>query len=225
MKTPFFTVVLTIIRKDLRAEFRTRELLNAMALFSLLSIIIFSFALELDRNARREAVGGVLWVTIIFSSMMGLNRSMGMEQDNGNQDALLLAPIDRAAIFLGKLTANFIFSLAISLMLLPLMTLLFNFSLFNGWLLLILILGTLGFSSVGTLLAAMTVQTRARESLLPIVMMPMAIPLLLAAVRGTTGILNDSPPAEWLIFPSLLAAVDFIYLIVCYLTFEFVIEE
>ena len=107
MKTPFFSVVITIVRKDLRAEFRTRELLSSMVVFALLSILIFSFALELDRNARQEAVSGVLWVTVIFASILGLNRSMAMEREQGNLDAMLLSPIERAAIFFGKLPEIF----------------------------------------------------------------------------------------------------------------------
>ena len=183
MKTPFLQAVFAIVRKDLRAELRSRELVSAMLLFALLSILVFSFALELDRDAREAAVSGVLWVTIVFASILGLNRSMAMEREQGNVDAMLIAPIDRAAIFFGKLVGNGLFTLAVGLLLLPLMTILFNFSLLQPWLLAVLVLGTLGFSTVGTLLAAMTVQTRARETLLPIVMMPMALPVLMAAVR------------------------------------------
>jgi heme exporter protein B len=105
------------------------------------------------------------------------------------------------------------------------MTVIYNVTLTRGLLLLVLILGTLGFSTVGTLLATMTVQTRARESLLPIVMMPVALPLLLAAVRATTGILNDAPQESWLAWTQILAVLDVIFMTVCFLLFEFVIEE
>jgi heme exporter protein B len=225
MKTPFFQVVLAIVHKDLRAELRSRELVSAMVLFALLSILIFSFALELDREAREEAVSGVLWVTIVFASILGLNRSMAMERDQGNIEAMLIAPIDRAAIFFGKLAGNFIFALAVGLLLLPLMTVLFNFALIQPWLLVVLLLGTLGFSTVGTLLAAMTVQTRARETLLPIVMLPVALPVLLAAVRASTGILNRAPEADWIAWPQILAVINIIYLTLCYLLFDYVVEE
>jgi heme exporter protein B len=124
MTTSFFTVVMAIIRKDLQAELRSRELVATMLLFSLLSVLVFSFALELDRVAEEQAVSGVLWVTIVFASLLGLNRSMAIESDNGSMDALLLAPIGRGAIFAGKLISNFIFTLAVGLLLLPLMSLL-----------------------------------------------------------------------------------------------------
>ncbi|MFQ3568693.1 MAG: heme exporter protein CcmB [Aggregatilineales bacterium] len=225
MKTPFLSAVLAVIRKDLQAELRSRELVSSMGLFALLSILIFSFALELDRVARIEAVSGVLWVTIVFASILGLNRSLAMERDQGNLDALLLAPIDRVAVYFGKLAGNFIFTIIVGLVLIVMMTVLYNISLLNGVLLLALLLGTLGFTTVGTLLATMTVQTRARESLLPIVMMPVALPLLLAAVRATTGILNQAPQEMWLAWLQILAVLDVIFLTLCFLLFEYVIED
>ncbi len=165
MKTRFFAVVSAIIRKDLQAELRSRELIGSMGLFALLSVLIFSFALELDRIARVEAISGVLWVTIVFSSILGLNRSMAMERDQGNLEALLIAPIDRGAIFVGKLIGNFLFTLTVGAVLLPLMTILYNLSLITPMLILTLLLGILGFTVIGTLLAGMTVQTRARDFL------------------------------------------------------------
>jgi heme exporter protein B len=225
MTTSFLKATLAIVAKDLRAELRSRELVSTMVLFSLLSILIFSFALELDRIARQEAISGVLWVTVVFASILGLNRSLAMEREAGNIDAMLLAPINRAAIFCGKLAGNFIFTLAVGLTLLPLMTVLYNISLLQPWMLAILLLGTAGFSTVGTLLATMTVQTRARESLLPIVMMPVALPVLLAAVRGSTNALAGAPLEDWIAWPQILLVVDVIYLTLCFLLFEYVIEE
>ncbi|MBK8030335.1 MAG: heme exporter protein CcmB [Chloroflexi bacterium] len=225
MKTRFFAVVSAIIRKDLQAELRSRELIGSMGLFALLSILIFSFALELDRIARVEAISGVLWVTIVFSSILGLNRSMAMERDQGNLEALLIAPIDRGAIFVGKLIGNFLFTLTVGAVLLPLMTILYNLSLITPMLILTLLLGILGFTVIGTLLAGMTVQTRARDALLPIVMMPVALPLLLLAVRATTGIINAAPEDQWLAFVQILGVLDLVFLGVCFLLFDFVIEE
>lgn len=225
MNTPFFKAVGAIIRKDLRAELRSRELVNSMALFALLSILVFSFALELDRQARQEAISGVLWVTVVFASILGLNRSMAMEREQANMEAMLMAPINRATIFFGKLAGNYLFTLLVGLILLPLMTVLYNISLVQPWVLAILLLGTLGFSTVGTLLAAMTVQTRARESLLPIVLLPVALPVLLAAVRASTSVLNNAPIEDWIAWPQILLVVDFIYLVLCFLLFEYVIED
>ncbi len=225
MKTPFISAVLAVLWKDLQVELRSRELVGSMGLFALLSILIFSFALELDRIARTESVSGVLWVTVVYASVLGLNRSLAMERDQGNLDALLLAPVDRTAIYFGKLIGNFIFTLVVGLTLILLMTVLYNLTLTRLWLIVVLVLGTLGFSTVGTLLATMTVQTRARESLLPIVMMPVALPLLLSAVRASTGILNETPQEDWLAWVQILAVLNVVYMTMSFLLFEYVIEE
>ena len=225
MKTAFTAAVLAIAGKDLRAEMRSREVLMVMALFALLSVLVFSFALELDRAAREEAISGVLWVTLIFASILGFNRSMANEQDAGNFDALRLAPISRAAIFVGKLAGNFCFTLCVGLALLPLMTVLYGLNLLDGWVLLTTLLGIGGFSTIGTLLATMTAQTRAREALLPIALLPVALPFLLTAVRATKGVLGGAPQSEWAVWLQLLAAVGLIYLVLCLLLFEFVVEE
>jgi heme exporter protein B len=150
---------------------------------------------------------------------------MAMERDQGNLDALLIAPVNRATIFCGKLVGNFVFTLVIGLLLLPLMTVLYNVSLFSGWLIAVLVLGTLGFTTLGTLLAAMTVQTRSREALLPIVMMPVVLPLLLSAARASASILNGTPQSDWLPWINILVVLDVIYVIMCFLLFEFVVEE
>lgn len=225
MNTPFLHAVFAIVAKDLRAELRSRELVSSMVLFALLSILIFSFALELDRLARQESIGGVLWVTVAFATIIGLNRSLAMERDQGNLDAMLLAPISRSAIFFGKLVGNFIFVMIVGLVLLPLLTVLFNVSVMQLWILVVLLLGVMGFSTVGTLLATMTVQTRSRESLLPIVMLPVALPVLLAAVRATTAILSAAPIEDWIAWPQILVVVNIIYLTLCFLLFDYVIED
>lgn len=225
MKTPFLRVMLSIIRKDLLAELRSRELIGTMLMFALLSILIFSFALELDRIARQEAISGVLWVTIVFGSILGLNRSMAMERDNGNMDAMLLAPISRAAIFAGKFLGNLLFTLVVGLLMLPVMTILYNVTLVSPGVVLVLVLGVFGFCSTGTLIAAMTVQTRAREALLPIAMLPVALPLLLSSVKVTTAILSGAAQDTWITWLQILLVIDIVYVVVCFLTFEFVIEE
>lgn len=223
--SPFWLVVMAIVQKDLQAELRSRELVATMLLFALLSVLVFSFALQLTRGTNEAAVAGVLWVTVVFSSLLGLNRSMAMERENGSMDAMILAPIHRGAIFAGKLLGNFIFTLVVGLLLLPLMSILYNLSLLNWWLLGILLMGVLGVSIVGTLLAAMTVQTRAREALLPIVMLPVVLPLLLASVNATTGIISNLPFSDWAIWIQVLLIVNLVYLVLSFLSFAFVIEE
>lgn len=223
MKISYLETAYAIASKDLRVELRSREILSVMAIFALLCILVFSFALELDRQAREEAVSGVLWVTLIFASLLGFNRSLAQEYDQGNLDALLLAPISRSAIFLGKFAGNFLFTALVGALLLPLMSALYGMNLLDGRLILTTLLGIFGFCAVGTLLATLTVQTRAREALLPIAILPVALPFLLTAVRASKGILAGA--AEWQLWFQLLAGITVIYLALCLLLFGFVVEE
>lgn len=225
MKTPFLTVMLAIVSKDFRGEMRSREILSAMTIFAFLCILVFSFALELDRVARQEAISGALWVTLIFASLLGFNRSLAQEGDQGNLDALLLAPVARSALYFGKLLSNYLFTLLVALLILPLMTVIYNSDLLNGWLLLTTALGLFSFSTIGTLLSLLTLHTGSREALLPIAMLPVALPLLLTAVRASTNILNGAPTGEWLVWLQLLAAVSVIYLALGWLLCGFVLEE
>jgi heme exporter protein B len=222
MKTPYFRTLFAILRKDLRAELRSREIVNAMGLFALLSVMVFSFALELNRETRIEVVGGILWVTLVFASILGLNRSLAGELDQGGLDAMLMAPVDRSAIFVGKLMGNFLFVFIIGLILLPLMSVLYNVSLVKVEMLATVILGTLGFAAIGTLLATMTVQTRSRETLLPLVMMPTALPILLLTVRASREIVQDDITAAAILT---LLFVDVMYLVLCTFLYDYVIEE
>ncbi|MDZ4767202.1 MAG: heme exporter protein CcmB [Chloroflexota bacterium] len=224
IKTPFFRAAVAIARKDIRAEFRSRELISLMGLFALLSILVFSFALELNREVRVEAVGGVLWVTILFASILGLNRSMTMEREGGGMDALLLAPIDRAAVFVGKLAANGLFALLVGVFLMPILSALYNVSLLQPVMFGALALGTFGLATIGTLLAALIGATRARESLLPVLMLPLALPILITVTRATNAILSGTvaDSGAWL---SGLLVVDIVYAVMCAWLFEIVAEE
>ncbi len=221
----FLGAIGAIAGKDLRAELRAKETISAMLLFAVLATLIFSFALELDRAARETAVSGVLWVTLVFAGMLGLNRSIGQEKDRGSFDGLLLAPIERSAIYFGKMLANLALMLIVGLVMIPLFTVLFSFVLFKPALVGVMILGIIGFAAVGTLLASMTVHTRAREMMLPILLLPVALPVVMASVRATTDILADQPPDMWIMWPQMLLAYDVIFLAIAYMLFDYVVEE
>ncbi len=224
-KTGFWQASLALTAKDLRAELRGRELINAMLLYAVLAVLIFSFALELDREARETSIAGVFWVTVIFAGMLGLNRGLAAEKDRGNLDALLLAPIDRGALFFGKMLSNLVYMLIVAGLLIVLVTILFNISLFVPWLLAVILLGTLGFAAVGTLLSSMTVHTRARETMLPILLLPVTLPIILTSVKASTAILNGMAQADWIAWPQMLLVADVILLALSYILFEFVVEE
>ena len=214
-----------IIRKDLSSELRSRELLSAMLVFSLLVILIFNFTLDLDPLTRRDVTAGVLWSTFAFAGTLGLNRSMAVEKDRGSLDGLLLAPIDRSAIFFGKSISNLAFMLIVEAIVLPVYAVLYNENLFQPGLLLVIFLGSVGYASVGTLLASMAIHARTRDVLLPILLFPVILPVLLAAVKASNGFLAGAPLAE--IMPSLniLIAYDVIFIALSYMFFDEVVEE
>jgi len=215
----------TILWKDLVAEMRSKELISAMLVFSVIVVVVFNFAVELRVELARQTSLGFLWVTILFSGMLGLNRSLAREKDRGCLDGLLLCPINRGMIFLGKMAGNLIFILLTELVVIPLFIFLFDVPFYRPLQLLVIVLGTVGFASVGTLLSAMAVHTRAREVMLPIILLPVTIPLVLAAVRASRVILEGRAMSEFLPWAGILVAMDIVFLTVAYFTFDYIVEE
>jgi len=221
----YWSTVWAIVWKDLAAELHSRELISAMLVFSLLVLLIFNFALELDAQTRHNVTAGVLWVTFAFAGTLGLNRSMAMEKDRGCLDGLLLAPVDRSAIFLGKSISNLFFMLIVEVVVLPVYSVLYNTNLLKPGLFGIVILGSIGYIATGTLLSSMAVQTRTRDVLLPILLFPVVIPLFVAAVKASAGflqglVMNDIWP--WI---NLMIVYDLIFPSVSWMVFDFVVEE
>lgn len=223
--TSFLRAMAAILWKDLAAEWRSRELISAMLVFSLLAIFIFNFALELNPQARSGLTAGILWSTFTFAGTIGLNRSLAVEKDRGCLDGLLLAPVDRTAIYFGKLLANLIFMLLVAVIVLPVYAILYNVNLFNPGLFLVILLGSWGYVAVGTLLASMAIQTRTRDVLLPILLFPVAIPVLVAAVKASSGFLSAIPWVEIAPWVNLLIVYDVIFTAVAFMVFDFVVEE
>jgi heme exporter protein B len=217
--------VWAIIVKDIVAEFRTREMISAMLVFSVLALLIFSFALDLRGEMARAAAPGVLWATVAFSGTLGLSRSLAREQQTGCIDGLLLAPMDRSAIFFGKALGNLAFMVVVEILLLPLFSALFNVPLLKIGVLGVTALGTTGYAAVGTLLAAIAVNTRAREVMLPILLLPLMVPVLIAAVKTTGGLIEGGTLAELGGWGRLLVAYDLVIVAVSMLTFGYVVEE
>ncbi len=216
---------LAILWKDLAAELRSRELLSAMLVFALLVILIFNFALDLKPAIRREVTSGVLWATFAFAGTLGLNRSMASEKDRGCLDGLLLAPVDRSAIYFGKMLGNLAFMFVIEAIVLPVYSLLYNLNLFNWGLAGIIVLGSVGYVAVGTLLAAMSVQTRTRDMLLPILLFPLVIPVLISAVKASAGFLDGLPWSDIAPWFNLLLVYDVIFVSLAFMVFDYVVEE
>ncbi len=221
----FLKATFAVTWKDLTAEFRSRELFSAMLVFSLLVILIFNFALELDITTRQSVTAGVLWVTFAFAGTLGLNRSMAVEKDRGCLDGLLLAPVDRSAIYFGKVISNLIFMLIVEAIVLPVYSFLYNVNLFNPGLFLVILLGSIGYIAVGTLLASMAIQARTRDVLLPILLFPVAVPVLIAAVKASEGFLAGSDFNTIYSPLSLLIGYDVIFIAIAYMVFDSVVEE
>ena len=219
----FLEQVLAILWKDIRCELRSKQTWMGMGLFALLVLVIFNFAFDLRVDNKAAIAPGALWVAFVFASLLGLGRTIAAEREKGLMDRLLLCPVDRKAIYLAKLLGNLLFIGVVELVALPVFAALFNVPLFAGSLLPIVLLGTLGIASVGTLFSAIASATQARELLLPLLIFPLIVPVVIGAVRATGALVVpavNEPP--WL---GLITAFDVIFLSISMLTFEFVVEE
>lgn len=222
---PFLRTMGAIVWKDLAAEWRSREMISGMLVFALLVVFIFNFALELNPATRSSVTAGVLWVTFSFAGTLGLNRSMAAEKDRGCLDGLLLAPVDRTALYFGKMLSNLVFMLAVALIVMPVYSVLYTVNLMQPGLWAVVALGSLGYVSVGTLLASMAVQARTRDILLPILLFPVLIPLLVAAVKASSGFLQAIPMEEIWPWLNLMIVYDVVFLSIAFMVFEAVVEE
>ncbi len=223
MVRSFFEQVWAILWKDIRCELRSKQTLMGMGLFALLVLVIFNFTFDLRANNTVAVAPGAIWVAFIFASMLGLGRTMAAEREQGSLDRLLLSPVDRKAIYLAKLLGNLLFIGVVELVALPVFALLFNLSLSVAALIPIVLLGTLGIAAIGTLFSAMAAATRARELLLPILVFPLIVPIVIAAIRLTQDVMAptmNEPP--WL---SLMIVFDIIFVSISMLAFQYVIEE
>lgn len=217
--------VRAVAAKDLRSEWRAKEVLSTMATFSVLAVVIFGMAFDLRVPEATMVVPGVYWVIVLFGGILGLNRSFGAEVDRGSLAALLMAPVDRSAVFFGKWVAGLIFMLATELLMLPVMLVIFDVSLFNWWILLGVLLGTVGYVGVGTLFAALTASTRARETLLPILLLPVMVPVFAAGVALTSAVLDGRTFDDFRHWLGIMAAYDLIFLTIAYMVFDMVWED
>ena len=217
---------LAVLWKDVLVERRSKETLNALVFFALLLLFLFQFALGGDRERLGAALPGLFWLGVVLSGLLALGRSFLVERENDCWEALLLAPGDKSAVYLGKLAGNLALMLLVEAVLLLLFAVFFNVDLTGALpgLVPAMGLGTLGLAAVGTLFSAMTAQVRARELLFPVLLLPVLVPVLLGSVKATEAALGGEPlsaVAHWL---ALLTAADVVYLVAGVLTFEFILE-
>jgi heme exporter protein B len=218
--------VFTHLRKDLRLEWRARELINGMLFFALLVVVVFSLAFDPTAfpTIARQISGGLLWVGLLFASITALNQSWARELHNHVLDAQRLAPAPASALFVGKALSNLIFVSVIELVLAPVFAVFYNLHpLGQAWLLLVILpLGTWALTVNGTFFAALSLRTRNRELLLPLVLCPIALPALLAVIQATTNVLTgEFDPALWI---KVLVAYDIVFTTACVLLFDTVLN-
>ncbi|HET9540614.1 MAG TPA: heme exporter protein CcmB [Candidatus Limnocylindria bacterium] len=217
---------LIVAWKDLVVERRSKETLNALLFFSLALLFVFQFTLGPDRERLAAVLPGVLWLGFILSGVLGLGRTFLVERDNDCWEALLLAPGDKSAVYVGKLAASLALMLVVEAIVLALFTLFFNVDLWPvlPGLALVIVLGTLGIAAVGALFAAMTAQVRTRELLFPVLLLPVLVPVLLGTVKATEALLLREPLTSVAHWWQLLVAADVVYVVVGLLTFDVILE-
>ena len=215
---------LTIVWKDMIAEWRTKEMFSSMFVFILLVIVIFKFSFDLRISNATLLVPGILWAALTFAGTLQLGRAASLEVEDAHVDGLLLAPIPRSSIYVGKALGNLLFMSITELIMLPIFSALFNLNLFQPLILLAIFLGTVGFASVGTLLSTMAAHSRAREVMLPVLLFPIVLPVVIAAVKLTAGVIDGAAWQELVTWVRFLIAFDIVFLVVSLMTFRFVVE-
>jgi len=204
--------VLAIVRKDTLAELRTKEVVVSVLAFSVLIMVIFSFAFDMSYEQMQSMAPGILWATFAFAGVLSLNRAFIAEKEQGCLEGLMICPVSRDVIYAGKMVTSLLFMLIIELITLPIFTLLFNVPVISLPLVVITILATLGFVSVGTLL-------------LPIFFFPVVVPVIISAVKASGMAIAGEPWGQLYSWLLILLSFDVIFITLSYLVFHHVIEE
>ena len=217
--------VWAVAGKDVRAEARSKEVVGTMGAFSLLSVVVFGLAFDLRVPRPEFVVPGILWVIVLFAGVLGLHRSFGSEVDRGTLAGLLLAPVERSAIYLGKVAANLLYFLIVEAILVPAILILFDVNLLEPLILLGLLLGTIGYVGVGTFFAALTSRNRAKETLLPVLLLPVLIPLFISGVGLTSSVLDGRTSGETWQWLGIIGVYDALVFAVAFMLVDVVWEE
>lgn len=223
----YLSQVKAIVWKDFVTELKTRELFSSMFVFAVLVMLIFIFSLNLSVVKANQVGPGVLWVAILFAGTLGLNRSFTLEKENGCLQGLMLAPVDRSAIYFGKMLSNLAFLLIMEAFLLPVFMIFFNVDLAShlGPLLAVIFMGTLGFSALGTLLSSLSSNLKTREIMLPILLYPLIVPIAIGSVQLTGQILDGKSLADMMNWVGLIICFDIIFISASIMTIDHILEE
>ena len=230
----YWAAVWAVVWKDLRIEGRTRQTISVMVMFSLATIIMLNFglgmAINVNLDAGRNVSPALLWAVVLLAAILGLNRSLALDRENNVFDAMLIAPVSRTAFYVGKVISISLFTLLLNAVLVVLFTVFFNRPFYLPLVLLVLFLGTIGYIAAGVLITSMTIQTRTREVLLPVLLLPVSLPLVLPAAMATTTYIASAMlgEASWAAVraPVLLVIVyDLLMLTAGFLTYPYVVES
>ena len=221
----FVGPVLVLVWKDLLLEWRSKDVVVSVLFFGLLVVVLFNFALDTTSQRIGFLAPGILWLAFTFAATLAMNRSFVREKEQGGLEGLLLTPVSRDAIFLGKAFSSLIFMLLVEAALLPVFAVLLNFSAFSFTLILTILMATLGFAVVGTLFSAIAVQTRSREIMLPVLFFPVILPVVISAVEASTAAIGVRPGGRTELWLALIAVFDALFLVICPWIFAAVIEE
>ncbi len=219
--------ILAILRKDILLELRSKDIIVSMSVFAFIVVIVFNFTFDPTTQQIKLSAPGILWVALLFSGNIGLSRSFAREQENSMMQGVLLCPVDRSLIYVAKVIGNVIFMTIVQLIILPVMVILLDLSVGHilPQLLVVLFLGTLGFAGIGTLFSTISANTKSREVMLPILLFPVAVPVILSATKSTAYLLSGKDIGQSLPWIKLLTGFDVIFLVICFLLYEYVIEE
>ncbi len=221
----FLGPVATLLWKDVLLELRTKDIVVSVLVFALLVIVIFNFALGPTAGTVALVAPGVLWVSFTFAGVLGLTRSFALEKDGGGLKGLMLAPVGRDVIYFGKMLSIFLFMTVVEIIVFPIFAVLFNLPLVMPEIIPVAVLATLGIATVGTVFSAMAVNTRSREVMLPLLFFPVVLPAIVAAVEASGVIIRGEGGGDLTRWIPLLAIFDAIFLVVCPLAFNMVVEE
>ena len=217
----------SILRKDLRMEFRSKESILAMWIFSLLIFVIFNFTFEVSRLVMLEIAPGLLWVAFVFSGMFGLNQSFALEKENGNLRAMALMPVDGGQIYLGKFMSVTVIMLMFEILIFPIFIIFYDLHLSAEMLLLIpvILAGTIGFTSLGTILSAVAVHTRNQQILLSLLLWPLVSPIIIWSVSMTGMVIGGDVTSAFYPILYRVIAFDVIFFTLAYMLFDFILED
>ena len=222
----FIRPIFVIAWKDITLELRTKDIMVSALVFALMVIVIFNFALNITPTMVDSLAPGILWLSFAFAGVLAMGRAFIVEGNKGGLDALLLCPVSRDAIFLGKMISMFVFMVVIEALVLPIFVILFNFDSISLKLIVIMLLGTLGFATVGTLFSSIAFNLRSREIMLPLLFFPVGTPIIIGVVEASSGVITDTvniiETSRWI---GLIIVFDAIFLVLCPWAFGVAMEE